>query len=143
VIHRVREKVEATVPKGTRQRTEAEKYLKALFGLTRLLETPAVDVLLAGVEKRPDTTLGDLLAFMSAFNLRFGVANSPRQKEVYREIYPLLVALRNEVAAAAPATAAAATDGETRPSEFFAGIPMENLDPKERKTPAPPGPAPK
>jgi hypothetical protein len=140
VIHRVREKVEKTIPQGTRQRTEAERYLKALFGLTRLLDTPAMDVLLAGVEKRPDTTLGDLLTFMSAFNLRFGVASSPRQKQVYRELYPLLVQLRNEAAASKPTAVAADPGSAVQPSEFFAGIPIEHLDPKDGKIPAPPQP---
>ena len=32
----------------------AEKYVKALYGLASMLETPAVNVLLAGVEKRPE-----------------------------------------------------------------------------------------
>lgn len=35
-----------------------------LDGLTRMLETPAIDVLPAGVENRPDTNLGELLTFM-------------------------------------------------------------------------------
>jgi hypothetical protein len=145
MIHALRVKAEATIPKGTRQRTEAEKYLKALFGLTRMLETPAVNVLLAGVEKRPDTTLGDLISFMSAFNLRFGVANTPAQTQVYNQLYPLLVKLRDESAAAIAGTSTVAestTDTDARPAEFFSGIPLEHLDPKERKVPAPPAPAP-
>ncbi len=49
-----------------------------------MLETPAVDLVLAGVENRSDATLGDLLEFVNAFNLRFGVASKPQQQQVYR-----------------------------------------------------------
>jgi hypothetical protein len=80
-----------------------------------MLETPAIDVLLAGVEERPDTTLGDLLTFMKVFHLRFGVAQSPRQKEVYNAIYPLLVQLRavSEPAIASQTTADAGSPGSS------------------------------
>ncbi len=88
IVVGLRGKVEATIPKNTPQRREAETYLKALFGLLRMLKTPAIDVLLAGVEKRPDTTLGDLIGFMEAFNLRFGAASTPRQREVYTHALP-------------------------------------------------------
>lgn len=139
VIHGMREKVEATMPRGTRQRTESERYLKALFGLTKLLETPAVDVLLAGVENRPNTTLGDLVSFMSAFNLRFGVASTPRQRAVYESLYPLLVTLRDEASASIASTTTAAETGTAdHPADFFAGMPLEHLDPKTSKATIPP-----
>jgi len=142
VIHTMREKVEATMPRGTRQRTESERYLKALFGLTKMLETPAVDVLLAGVENRPNTTLGDLVSFMSSFNLRFGVANTPRQREVYQSLYPLMVTLRDEASASiASNTAAAEPSTINHPADFFAGMPLEHLDPRTSKATIPPPPA--
>jgi hypothetical protein len=98
-----------------------------------MMQTPALDVLLAGVEKRPDATLGELLNFMNAFNLRFGAANTPRQREIYNELYPQLVKLRNEVAPAlAAATPAKTTGGEA--GEFFSGMPYEDL---QKKAPAP------
>jgi hypothetical protein len=145
VIHAVRVKVEKTLPRNTKGRDEAEKYLKALFGLTRMLQTPAIDVLLAGVEKRPDTTVGDLLTFMTACNLRFGVAKTDEQRAVYDQLYPLLVALRDEAqgSPSAPAeTAAAPANGHERPGEFFAGMSYENIDPAEGKIPPPPRPQP-
>ena len=46
-------KIEATFPQNSQERRDAEKYIKALYGLASMLETPAVNVLLAGVEKRP------------------------------------------------------------------------------------------
>ena len=77
LITKAEEKADAILPQETRDRTEADRYLKALHGLIAMLKTPAIDVILAGVEKRPDATLGELLDFMNAFNLRFGVASTP------------------------------------------------------------------
>jgi hypothetical protein len=88
---------EKVLARNTRDRTEVDKYLKALHGLIGMLDTPAIDVILSGVDKRPEATLGELLAFMDAFNLRFGQATTPRQRTLYQELYPKLVALREEV----------------------------------------------
>jgi len=146
VIHEMRVKVEATVPAGTRQRNDAEKFLKGLFGLSRMLETPAVDVLLSGLDNRPDTDLGDLLSFMTAFNLRFGLASTPRQREVYTQLYPLLRNLRNEVGKGGDATqtaVATAPADAPHPTEFFSGMPMEQLDaPSRPLAPVPTRPIP-
>ena len=137
VLKTVMTKVEATVPRNTPARRDAEKYIKGLYGLLRMLESPAINVLLAGVEKRPDTTLGDLLTFMKVFNLRFGVAQTPRQKEVYTTIYPLLAGLRDEVSAE---TGGAASPGPTgHPGELFSGMELKHID--EKKVPAAPSPS--
>jgi len=118
---------------------EADKYLKALHGLVAMLDTPAMDLLLAGVEKRPDATLGELLGFMNAFNLRFGSATTPKQKEVYDSLYPKLVDLRNQIAPALAATSAATASGGTEPGEFFSGMSYQDL---RKRAPAPQPPAP-
>ncbi len=96
-IAATRAKVEATFPENSQERRDAEKYVKALSGLASMLETPAINVLLAGVDKRPEATLGDLLEFMSAYNLRFGPSETPRQREVYLAIYPMLAQIRAEL----------------------------------------------
>jgi hypothetical protein len=128
VLMRVRGKVEATIPKNTRERREAEAYLKPLYGLMRMLQTPAIDVLLAGVEKRPETTLGDLVGFMQAFNLRFGVARTPRQQDAYRDLYPSLVVLRDEAAQAAKGAAAPAPPRALPPGEVLESLELDQLD---------------
>ena len=136
-------KVDATLPRNSQGRRDAEKFLKAAYGLAKMLETPAIDVLLAGVEKRPDTTLGDLLAFMHSFNLRFGPAQSPRQRTVYSELYPKLVRLRDETLPGSPRDLALEprqqqTEGT---GEFFGAMPFKKLD--STKAPAAPSPAPR
>ena len=42
------------------------------------------------MEDYQGTTLGDLLSFMQAFNLRFAPANSFRQRQIYLKLYPML-----------------------------------------------------
>jgi len=137
----VRTKVESLYPRNTPERNDSEKFLKAVYGLTRMLETPAINVLLAGVENRPDTTLGELLEFMNAFNLRFGAANNERQKQIYAQIYPLLLALRDEAARGLAGTSASAEPGTAShesPGAFFQGMEYKHLEPKN--VPPPPKP---
>ena len=80
VIYAAEEKAARLLPRNTRARNEADRFLKGLHGLAAMLKTPAIDVILSGVENRPDATLGELLNFMTAFNLRFGVASTPQQR---------------------------------------------------------------
>ncbi len=94
-----------------------------------------LDVILAGVEKRPEATLGELLNFMTAFNLRFGVAGTPQQRQVYNMLYPKLVQLRNEIAPALATTAAPKTNGH-EPEDFFSVMSDKDL---EKKAPRPRG----
>jgi hypothetical protein len=134
VIDAAEAKADRILPRNTKDRTDVDKYLKALHGLLGMLQTPAIDILLAGVEKHPDATLGELLGFMSAFNLRFGEAKTPRQQQVYDSLYPKLVDLRDEVAPAlAAATARKPTGSEV--GDFFSAMDYADL---RKKAPAPP-----
>ncbi|MDR3632289.1 MAG: hypothetical protein P4L84_00555 [Isosphaeraceae bacterium] len=125
-------KVDEVYPKNSRDWNESRKFLKAAYGLLRLLETPAIDVLLAGVEKRPEATLSELLTFMQSFNLRFGVAKTPQQKNAYNTLYPLLTALRDQaLSGASPPPPLAPSDPE-QASAFFEGIDVQDLTKKPR-----------
>jgi hypothetical protein len=135
VIYAAEEKVASIYsdPAKRRQRNEADKYLKALHGLVVMLKAPSIDVALAGVEKRPDATLGELLNFMNAFNLRFGVATTPQQRAVYQSLHPKLRTLRDQVA---PAHAASATPttSTTAAEDLFSGMSYDDL---QKKAPRP------
>jgi hypothetical protein len=135
-IHAAEEKADKLFPANTRDRTQSDRYLKALHGLVAMLETPALDVLLSGAEKRHDATMGELLNFMNAFNLRFGRASTPAQREVYVSLYPKLVDLRNEVAPALASTSAPNSTGNEA-GDFFSGMSYEDL---KKKAPRPPAP---
>jgi len=96
LIKKLQAKVARELPSGSKDRLAADKFLKSALGLSKMLRTPAINVLLAGVDKHPETTVADLLMFMKSFNLRFGVADAPRERQVYDELYPLMVKLRDE-----------------------------------------------
>ncbi len=117
-------------PRNTPRVVAARRYLKGLYGLISMLPTPAVDVLLAGVEKRPDTTLGDLLSFMQSFNLRFGPTRTPQQRAIYAQLFPALDGLRDEIANAAVTPTDPGRPSGTSPAEFFSGMAYEQLDAK-------------
>jgi hypothetical protein len=131
-IYATEEKAGKLLARNSRPRNEADRYLKALHGLVSMLKTPAIDVILAGVENRPDATLGDLLRFMSAFNLRFGAAATPRQQQVYLELYPKLVQLRDEIAPVLATMPQLQASG-TEPEDFFAGMSLDDLQKKAPK----------
>jgi hypothetical protein len=135
VINAAEARAEKLLPRNTRDRNDVDRYLKALHGLIGMLETPALEVILSGVDKRPEATLGELLKFMDAFNLRFGQATTPRQRTIYKELYPKLVALRDEVApilaSTRPHQVEAAAVGD-----FFSKMDYRDL---QKKAPPPPG----
>jgi hypothetical protein len=135
-IGKAETKTAAVLPRNTRDRNEADRYLKGLHGLIGMLDTPAINVILAGVENRPNATLAELLAFMKAFSLRFGVAATPQQKQLYDSLYPKLVALRKEVAAALPA-AAVPSPGVEAAENFFSRMSLDDLQKKVPTTPNP------
>jgi hypothetical protein len=81
-------------------RQQAQRYLQTLHGLVAMLNAPAFDPVVSGFEKRPETTLGELLRFMREQNLRFGAASTAAQRAVYRSLYSQLVQLRDEIAPA-------------------------------------------
>ena len=133
LIKTLEDQVDQTLARNSRERVEADRYLKALHGLLDMLQTPAIDVLLSGVENRPEATLGDLLTFMNVFNLRFGVAETPRQRQIYNMLYGKLVTLRDQVAPLLASAPPARSTG-TEPSEFFSGMSYEDL---RKKSPSP------
>jgi hypothetical protein len=125
-IYAAEEKAVQVLPANSLELKQAQKYLKALHGLVAMLKTPSLDTYLAGVENRPETSVGELLEFMNAFNLRFGAATTPRQREVYTALYPSLDALRDQVAPALAAEAPRRTLGGAV-QDFFSRMSFSDL----------------
>ena len=94
-IDQLRTKFEKDVPQDNPDYVTAHWSLKAMNGLTKMLYSPQMEKVLAELEDYQGTTLGDLLGFMQAFNLRFGSANSYRQKQIYLKLYPMLAEQAN------------------------------------------------
>ena len=131
-IYAAEEKAARILPANSLDHTQADKFLKALHGLVVMLKAPSLEPVLAGVEKRPEATLGELLSFMSAFNLRFGPATTPQQRELYREIHALLVQLRDQVAPALATSAAPKLTGHDV-EDLFSRMSYEDLQKKAPK----------
>ncbi len=136
VVDAAKAKADQILAPGTKDRNDADKYLKSLRGLLAMLQTPALNLLLSGVEKHPEASLGDLLSFMSAYNLRFGQAKTPSQRSAYDRLYPMLVDLRDEVAPALSKQPPIKGDPASV-GEFFSGMSYNDL-----KKSAPPQPQP-
>lgn len=137
-IRDLQAKVAKQLPAGSKDRGDAERFLKSAMGLSKMLRTPAVNVLLAGVDKHPETTVADLLLFMKSFNLRFGVADTPRERMVYDELYPILVKLRDEAFPNRKSGLADVPEGDPEhAADFFSKMDEKAMD---SKLPAPPRP---
>ncbi len=114
-IDRFRLKFEQLVPPTNPDYIPARDTIKAMAGLTKMLYSPKVEEILAELEDYQGTTLGDLLSFMQAFNLRFGPANSFRQRRLYLKLYPMLAEqAMGPVASAGVAQTAQAVEGAGR-----------------------------
>ncbi len=136
-LSRLRVKYNANLPKDIAQKTEAEKYLKALYGMTRMLDRPDVEKVIAELDTIKETSLGNLLGFMHTFNLRFGRPVTPQQRLAYESLYPLIDELRDKVVGSLEPSKEGA--GETtppppapkkdfHPGEFFNDMKLDHLE---------------
>jgi hypothetical protein len=94
-IDRLRSKFTELVQPTNPDYIPAHDTIKAMAGLARMLYNPKIEEILAELEDYGGTTLGELLAFMHAYNLRFAQANSFRQRRIYMKLYPLLLEQAN------------------------------------------------
>ena len=120
-----------------------------------MLEKPAIDKALGELEKIKDTSVGSLMGFMHAYNLRFAPATTERQRAAYVSLYPMMAALRDQVVpkpdpnAQAPAPAQARNNAGPRrpPTNFYQGMNYDQLQgntpPPRRPRRRPPTPTPR
>ncbi len=145
-IKALQDKVAVTLPQGTRTRGEADNFLKAAYGLTKMMASPNIAQFLKGLDQFPTTTLGHLLTFMHTFNLRFGVSKTPEQGTAYDQLFPMLVALRDQANARGPAPGEmpSAPPNPKAATAFFSGMEFSHVQsPQPPNAGAvPPAPAP-
>jgi hypothetical protein len=137
---RLKEKLTAMPLEDTAANQEALKFIKTLAALTRMLEKPEIEQVLAELKKIEKTSVGNLLAFMHTFNLRFAPTTTPRQKQVFQELYPILVQTRDRILGEAKldeSVTEKANKGKLH--DFFSAMDMEHIEGKKK---APPAPAP-
>ncbi|WP_337177652.1 hypothetical protein [Paludisphaera sp.] len=110
---------------------DAKAYLTTLEGLIRTLDEPSMKAFLKLLEDGKERTVGDLIAFMHSFNLRFGPAQTDRQAEIYARLIPALTAVRDAAVAARVAEPAADPDGaalRAAATAAFKGLDWNDLD---------------
>jgi hypothetical protein len=76
---------------------DALNYFTTMASLSRLLNDPSMKKFLEQLNNDEERTVGNMIAFMEAYNLRFGRASSDRQLQVYRMLLPILTAIRDQV----------------------------------------------
>jgi hypothetical protein len=91
-MHRLRKKVEATLPAEGRDRAEADCFLEGLEGTMPLYGMPDyARAIIDDVERHEVRTVAELLAFMLKFGLVFGSAEGSREGTiVFTTLFPAL-----------------------------------------------------
>jgi hypothetical protein len=138
-IDELRAKITAQPLPDPLDQQEATKFLTTSSYLLGLLRKPDIQPALLELRKVQDTTVGNLLGFMHSYNLRFGVANTVKEKQAYQRLFEILDGTRDAILAEAKldSTATArATPGHA--TEFFQSL---NQGRPQGGTPAPPQPA--
>ena len=75
----------------------AQDYFNTMAALVPMLSDPSMKKILNQLEDAKGASVGDLVAFMNAYNLRFGAATTPRQVAIYRDLLPILTGIRDSI----------------------------------------------
>jgi hypothetical protein len=98
-VNELRAKVTAQPLSDPLDQQEATKFLNTSSHLLGLMKKPDIQPALLELRKVKDTTIGNLLGFMNAFNLRFGVAKTLKEKQAYRQLFGILDQTRDRILA--------------------------------------------
>ena len=139
VISSLKDKLVTQPLEDSAENQEALKFVKTVTALARMLEKPEIDEVLNELNKIEKTTVGNLLAFMHTFNLRFAPATTARQRTVYKELYPILAQTRDRILSDAKldnnGTRAAA---KGKLNDFFSAMDLDSIEGKKKPPPPPP-----
>src|SRR5271166_771695 len=141
VIARLKDKLAAHPLQDNAENQEAVNFIKTVAALSRMLERPQIEEVLSELNKIEKTTVGHLLGFMHTFNLRFSPATTPRQRQIYEELFPVIDRTRNKILREAKLDDNV-TDkaGRGKLRDFFSAMDLDQIEGR-RKAPSPPSPA--
>ncbi|MGP0063020.1 MAG: hypothetical protein ACLQGP_05375 [Isosphaeraceae bacterium] len=97
LIKDLRSKLAAQPLEDEDDQKAALKFINSSSALVGLLDKPDIRPALAELKKVQDTSLGNLLGFMHAFNLRFGAATTQKEKQAYQQLYGILDQTRDQI----------------------------------------------
>jgi hypothetical protein len=129
-------KLQANKPANPVEYADAANYIKALIAMAGMLQKPDVEKIIAELDKVKETSLGSLLTFMHAYNLRFGAPKTEAQRAVYANLYPLMAEARDRVLKDTTTGSTPLARDDRHAVDFFSGLHLENLD-RGSSTPAP------
>jgi hypothetical protein len=97
LVNNLRRKITTQPMKDEEDQRQAQQFLNAYSALIRLLDKPDTRAALAELRKVKNTTIGNLLGFMHAYNLRFGPARTLKERQAYQKIYETLDQTRDQI----------------------------------------------
>jgi hypothetical protein len=100
-LDRLRAKVDANPLADPLDQKEALEFITSCSSLVGMLQKPNVEPALLDLRKLKDTTIGNLLGFMHVYNLRFGAATTPKERQAFQRLWEILDGTRDDVLAAA------------------------------------------
>jgi hypothetical protein len=119
-VQGLRARVEAQPLKDPDHQRQALRFLTACTSLLGLLEKPNIRPALLELKKIQDTAVGNLLGFMHAYNLRFGAATTPEQRQAYNQLFAVLDRTRNQILSEAKLGPMAPGTGDSKAAiDFF------------------------
>jgi hypothetical protein len=140
LVNSLRAKIEATRFDNLAESQEATKFVKTLAGLVRMLEKPDTREAFDQLRMVKTSSLGNLLAFMHIYNLRFGAATTPRQRVIYEQLFPLLDEVRDRIVKESNVgDTATARANASHVGDVFNKLDLDSLQGKDKKS-APPQP---
>jgi hypothetical protein len=101
MINDLRSKINAQPLKDEDDQREANRFINAYTALIGLLNKPDTLAALKELRKVKDTTIGNLLGFMHAYNLRFAPAKTIKEKQIYHRLWETLDQTRDQILAEA------------------------------------------
>lgn len=144
VANRIKDKLTAQPLTDQAEDREALNFAKTVVALTRMLEKPQVEPVLNELRNIEKTDLSNLLGFMRTFNLRFGPATTPAQRNAYMQLYPTMDQARDKLLAELKLPEAPPSY-RAKPHDFFSAMSDEQLQgqaQQQQAAPAPPAPQP-
>jgi hypothetical protein len=118
---------------------EAVNFVTTCSHLLNLMKKPDIQPAMIALKKVQDTTVGNLLGFMHAFNLRFGRATTLKEKQAYSRLFEVLDQTRDQILAEAKLDSTATARANPRPAVDYS----QNLNQARRGGAAPQPPQPR
>jgi hypothetical protein len=136
VADRLKEKLMDMPLEDQAENAEALKFVNTVVALTRMLEKPEIEQVIDELKKIQKTTVSNLLAFMHAYNLRFAPATTPRQREVYTELYTILDQTRDRILGEAKLdNTVTGRASKATPRDVFSAMDFDRIEGRKKQAP--------